>query len=174
MKKKYAPIIVFVLMLPIFFVGLSRNKSELPSPLIGKIVPAFVLPSLIDPAVMINQANFNGRFVLFNVWATWCAGCREEHEFLMELSARDEISIIGLNWRDNRNDALNWLITLGNPYELSVEDKLGRTAIDWGVYGAPETFLINPQGVVLYKHLGPLTERDWTLNFMPFLVTEQT
>ena len=77
--------------------------------------------------------------------------------------------IIGLNWRDNRDDALNWLDTLGNPYEMTAEDKQGRTAIDWGVYGAPETFLINPQGVIVYKHLGPLTERDWTMHFKPFL-----
>ena len=169
MKKKYLPIIVFVIMLPIFFIGLSRNKSELPSPLIGKVSPSFVLPSLINPSVIIDQTNLKGRFVLFNVWATWCAGCREEHEFLMNLSARNEIAIIGLNWRDNRDDALNWLDTLGNPYEMTAEDKQGRTAIDWGVYGAPETFLINPQGVIVYKHLGPLTERDWMMHFKPFL-----
>ena len=169
MKKKYLPIIVFVIMLPIFFIGLSRNKSELPSSLIGKVSPSFVLPSLINPSVIIDQTNLKGRFVLFNVWATWCAGCREEHEFLMNLSARNEIAIIGLNWRDNRDDALNWLDTLGNPYEMTAEDKQGRTAIDWGVYGAPETFLINPQGVIVYKHLGPLTERDWMMHFKPLL-----
>ena len=173
MTKYYAPIIIFVIMLPIFFVGLNRNKSELPSPLIGKTTPSFVLPSLIDPSITIDQKSIKGRFVLFNVWATWCVGCREEHQFLMNLSKRKEIAIVGLNWRDNRADALNWLVKLGNPYELTIEDKLGRTAIDWGVYGAPETFLINSNGIIIHKHLGPLTEEDWNIDFKPLITATQ-
>ncbi|MDE0743450.1 MAG: DsbE family thiol:disulfide interchange protein [Woeseiaceae bacterium] len=173
MTKYYAPIIIFVIMLPIFFVGLNRNKSELPSPLIGKTTPSFVLPSLIDPSITIDQKSINGRFVLFNVWATWCVGCREEHQFLMNLSKRKEIAMVGLNWRDNRADALNWLVKLGNPYELTIEDKLGRTAIDWGVYGAPETFLINSNGIIIHKHLGPLTEEDWNIDFKPLITATQ-
>lgn len=170
---KFIPIIIFTIMLPIFFVGLSRNKSELPSPLIGKTIPSFSLPSLLDPSITIDQKSINGKFVLFNVWATWCVGCREEHEFLMDLSQRKEITIIGLNWRDNRADALNWLVNLGNPYEISIEDKMGRTAIDWGVYGAPETFLINSNGIIIHKHLGPLSEEDWNGDFKPLIMAKQ-
>lgn len=170
---KFIPIIIFTIMLPIFFVGLSRNKSELPSPLIGKTIPSFSLPSLLDPSITIDQKSINGKFVLFNVWATWCVGCREEHKFLMDLSQRKEITIIGLNWRDNRADALNWLVNLGNPYEISIEDKLGRTAIDWGVYGAPETFLINSNGIIIHKHLGPLSEEDWNGAFKPLIMAKQ-
>ena len=135
--KFYIPVIIFIIMLPIFIVGLSRDKSELPSPLIGKSVPEFTLPSLLDPAELINQSSLKDKFILLNVWATWCVGCREEHDFLVELSKLNILPIIGLNWRDDRDNALTWLNELGNPYALTIEDKTGRTAINLGVYGAP-------------------------------------
>ena len=167
--KFYIPVIIFIIMLPIFIVGLSRDKSELPSPLIGKSVPEFTLPSLLDPAELINQSSLKDKFILLNVWATWCVGCREEHDFLVELSKLNILPIIGLNWRDDRDNALTWLNELGNPYALTIEDKAGRTAINLGVYGAPESFLINPEGIIVYKRLGPLTTKIWENRFIPLM-----
>jgi len=173
MKKYFdkftLPVIVFILILPVLFFGLDRDKSILPSPLIGKNVPEFILPSLQDQSIKISNSDLKGAFILFNVWATWCAGCHEEHAFLMDLSDANNIPIIGLNWRDNRNKALEWINELGNPYKAIAEDKLGRVAIDWGVYGAPETFLVNPDGVIIHKHLGPLNQDIWEKDFSPYL-----
>lgn len=170
MKMKfYMPIIAFIIMLPIFIIGLSRDKSELPSPLIGKSVPEFTLPSLIDPTISIDQSSLKNQFTLLNVWATWCIGCREEHDFLIELSNLNILPIVGLNWRDDRNSALTWLNNLGNPYALTIEDEVGRTAINLGVYGAPESFLIDPEGIIVHKHLGPLTSEIWENGFVPLM-----
>ncbi len=169
MKKHFnkftLPVIAFVLILPVLFFGLDRDKSILPSPLIGKSVPDFLLPSLQDQSIKISSNDLKGTFILFNVWATWCTGCYEEHAFLMDLSTAKNIPIIGLNWRDNRNKALEWINELGNPYKVIAEDSLGRVAIDWGVYGAPETFLVNPDGVIIHKHLGPLSQDIWDQDF---------
>jgi cytochrome c biogenesis protein CcmG/thiol:disulfide interchange protein DsbE len=163
------PVIAFVSILPILFFGLDRDKSVLPSPLIGKNIPEFLLPSLQDQSIKISSSDLKGTFILFNVWATWCAGCHEEHAFLMDLSTKKNIPIIGLNWRDNRNEALQWINELGNPYKVIAEDRLGRVAIDWGVYGAPETFLVNPDGIIIHKHLGPLNQDIWDKDFSPYL-----
>ena len=105
--------------------------------------------------------------MLVNIWATWCVGCRQEHDFLLRLAGRGDIPIIGINWRDRRGDALTWLRQLGDPYVASGYDEDGRVGIDWGAYGAPETFLIGPDGTVLYKHVSPLTERIWQNEFVP-------
>jgi cytochrome c biogenesis protein CcmG/thiol:disulfide interchange protein DsbE len=163
------PVIAFVSILPVLFFGLDRDKSVLPSPLIGKNIPEFLLPSLQDQSIKISSSDLKGTFILFNVWATWCAGCHEEHAFLMDLSTKKNIPIIGLNWRDNRNEALQWINELGNPYKVIAEDRLGRVAIDWGVYGAPETFLVNPDGIIIHKHLGPLSQDIWDKDFSPYL-----
>jgi cytochrome c biogenesis protein CcmG/thiol:disulfide interchange protein DsbE len=163
------PVIAFVSILPVLFFGLDRDKSVLPSPLIGKNIPEFLLPSLQDQSIKISSSDLKGTFILFNVWATWCAGCHEEHAFLMDLSTKKNIPIIGLNWRDNRNEALQWINELGNPYKVIAEDRLGRVAIDWGVYGAPETFLVNPDGIIIHKHLGPLNQDIWDKDFSPYL-----
>jgi cytochrome c biogenesis protein CcmG/thiol:disulfide interchange protein DsbE len=108
-----------------------------------------------------------GKLALVNVWATWCVGCRQEHPFLVELSKSAGIPIYGLNWKDDRGQAMSWLSQLGDPYEASGFDESGDAAIDWGVYGAPETFLLAPDGTVLYKHLSPLTAEVWSTEFMP-------
>lgn len=167
MARYIVPIVVFAGLVAVFFVGLGRDPSELPSPFLGKPAPAFELPALKDPDQTVGSADYAGQLALINVWATWCVGCAQEHAYLMELSARDEIPIYGLNWRDNRADALAWLERLGDPYVASGFDGDGRVGIDWGVYGAPETFLVSPDGIVLHKHLGPLDDAIWQRDFVP-------
>jgi len=167
MSRFLIPIVAFALMIPVFIVGMDRNKSELPSPLLDKPSPQFVLPSLQDPAVSVGSADYAGEVTLVNVWATWCGGCRTEHGYLMDLAARGDVPIFGLNWRDQRSPALTWLQQLGNPYVTSAYDEDGRVGIDWGVYGAPETFLIAADGTVLYKHISPMNEQVWAEEFLP-------
>ncbi|MEX2125795.1 MAG: DsbE family thiol:disulfide interchange protein [Woeseia sp.] len=168
MKLRYVlPIAALVIMLPIFLFGLMRDPSELPSPLLNKPAPEFELPSVQDPQVTVSSSDYAGQFALVNVWATWCVGCRHEHDFLLTLAGRNEVPIYGLNWRDDREAALGWLEQLGNPYVASAYDADGTVGIDWGVYGAPETFLIGPDGTVLHKHLSPLTEEIWQQDFLP-------
>jgi cytochrome c biogenesis protein CcmG/thiol:disulfide interchange protein DsbE len=165
---RYAlPAVVFAILVGFFWVGLKLNPSEVPSPLIGKPAPAFELPELTDTSVVISNETLKGSPALLNVWATWCAGCRVEHELLLQIAAQGEVPVYGLNYRDERNLALNWLEQLGNPYTAVAYDPDGIVSIDWGVYGAPETFLIDPDGIVVYKHIAPLTVKDWTEEFLP-------
>lgn len=167
MSRFLVPLVVFLILIPIFMIGLTRDPSEVPSPFIDEQAPTFELPSLKDPNRRVGSADYQGQVALVNVWATWCVGCRQEHAFLLELAESQDIPIYGLNWRDNRADALRWLDALGDPYEFSAYDADGRVGIDWGVYGAPETFLISADGIVLYKHLGPLDEQIWQKEFLP-------
>lgn len=167
MIRYVAPVVFFAVMLPVLIYGLTRDPSRLPSPLIDKPAPTFSLPSLRDPEKTVGSDDYAGRLALVNVWATWCVGCRQEHEFLLELAREVEIPIYGLNWRDDRREALAWLDTLGDPYVASAYDADGRVGIDWGVYGAPETFLVSPDGLVLHKHVSPLTEEVWQNDFVP-------
>lgn len=163
------PIIVFLLLVVIFSFGLFNDPRELPSPFLGEPAPAFEVESLTEPGRRVGSADYAGKMALVNVWATWCGGCRQEHPFLMQLARTDAIEIYGINWRDNREEALRWLEQLGDPYEFSAFDADGRVGIDWGVYGAPETFLISPEGIVLHKHLGPLTAAIWQEDFVPLI-----
>lgn len=169
--KYLLPIIAFGILIPVFVIGLNRDPSKVPSPYIGKPAPEFSLPSVTDPAATVSSDDYAGRFALVNVWATWCVGCRHEHDFLLTLSEREDIPIYGLNWRDQREDAVAWLQQLGDPYAASAFDGTGQVGIDWGVYGAPETFLIDPAGIVVHKHLGPLTQEAWERDFLPKLGT---
>lgn len=167
MARYIVLIVVFFIMLGIFVVGLSRDPRKLPSPLIDKPAPEYALPKVKDPMATTGSADYAGKMVLVNVWATWCVGCRQEHAYLVELATSNEIPLYGLNWRDQREDALVWLQRLGDPYAASAYDEDGRVGIDWGVYGAPETFLVNADGYVVYKHLGPLDEGVWQQEFQP-------
>lgn len=167
MSRYLAPIIVFAVTIPIFVIGLNRNPNELPSPFLGNPAPQFALPSLSDASQTVGSSDYAGDIVLVNVWATWCVGCRQEHDFLLKLANENAIPIYGLNWRDRREDALNWLARLGNPYVANAFDADARVGIDWGVYGAPETFLISADGLVLYKHISPLTQSVWDAEFVP-------
>lgn len=163
------PATVFAALVGFFIAGLRLNPGEIQSPLLGKPAPAFSRESLRDARVRVGTSDFAGRPWLLNVWATWCAGCREEHQTLLEIARQDRLPLIGLNWRDDRATALRWLGQLGDPYAAVAFDPDGRTAIDWGVYGAPETFLIGPDGTVLRKHIGPISLAAWQREFLPLL-----
>ena len=169
MWKFLAPIIAFALLVAVFFKGLQLDPSEVPSPLIGKPVPAFDLPTLQDPAQRITHIDLQGQVSLLNVWATWCGGCRQEHDTLLAFSKTSVAPIIGLNYKDDRTAALGWLRQLGDPYLTNAFDEDGRVGIDWGVYGAPETFVIDKSGVVRYKHIGPLTPGVLRSHIMPLI-----
>ncbi|MCG8371742.1 MAG: DsbE family thiol:disulfide interchange protein [Proteobacteria bacterium] len=172
MARYLVPVILFAVMIPIFMIGLQRDPTELPSPYIDNPAPEFELPRLRDANATVGSADYAGSKALVNVWATWCVGCRQEHDFLMSLAAEGEIPIYGLNWRDRRPDALRWLEQLGDPYVASAFDADGRVAFDWGVYGAPETFLVDEEGIVLHKHIGPLNRTIWERDFAPKIDTE--
>ena len=169
MLKFLVPLAVFVVLGVFLWQGLDRNPSYVPSPLLGKPAPAFKLPSLEDPAFAVDSTELRGRPYVLNVWGTWCVGCREEHAVLVRIAERRLVPIIGLNWKDNRDTARQWLAEFGNPYAVVAEDSEGRVAIDWGVYGAPETFLVGSDGVVLYKHVAPMTLDVWEKEFVPRL-----
>jgi len=169
MWRFLVPVGLFAALLAIFYMGLGRDKETIPSPLIGKPAPVFELPRVDDPAKTVGSTEFAGRPYLLNVWATWCVGCRQEHEVLLQIARRNEIPILGLNWKDERGLAQQWLQQLGNPYVANAFDDEGRVAIDWGVYGAPETFLVGADGTILKKHIAPITLQIWEQEFVPLL-----
>jgi len=163
MKKQIfiVPFLFFILILLAFFYLLmtERNPSELPSNLLNKNVPKFEANSLIKNEKFISSEEFGNEIVLVNFFATWCKPCLEEHSYIKRFSSEKKIRIIGINYKDNKKATINWLNKLGNPYSDIPIDKDGRIAIEWGVYGIPETFLINSKGVIKYKHIGPVTEK---------------
>jgi cytochrome c biogenesis protein CcmG/thiol:disulfide interchange protein DsbE len=173
MTRYVALLVAFLLMLVVFVIGLGLDPTKLPSPLIDNPAPEYELPRVKDPLSMVGSADYSGQMVLVNIWATWCVGCRQEHDYLNELAARNDIPIYGINWRDQRKEALVWLEQLGDPYVASAYDEDGRVGIDWGVYGAPETFLVSADGVVLYKHITPMTEEVWQREFVPRIAAER-
>jgi cytochrome c biogenesis protein CcmG/thiol:disulfide interchange protein DsbE len=153
------PIIVFAALAALFWRGLSGNPSEIPSALINKPVPEFSLPAVEGLGVpgFDTAALKQGQVTLVNVWASWCGPCRLEHPFLMEISKRDDVKLFGLNYKDEPENARRFLGTLGQPYAAAGADQAGRAAVDWGVYGVPETFVIDGAGMIRYKFIGPLT-----------------
>lgn len=150
------PLVLFVGLVAFLAIGLNRDPHEVPSPLINKAAPSFQLAQLHEPDKKFSAEEMRGKVWLLNVWASWCVSCREEHPLLVELSKTKAVPIYGLNWKDQREDALSWLSQLGNPYVLSVSDLEGRVAIDYGVYGAPETYVIDKNGVIRDKFIGPM------------------
>lgn len=157
MIRVLLPLAVFLLVLGFLYLGLGLDPREVPSPLIGKPAPAFELPLLQQPDKRFVPADMKGKVWLLNVWASWCVTCREEHPLLVELSAKKVVPILGLNYKDKNEEAKAWLTRFGNPYDLSVVDTDGRIGIDYGVYGVPETYLIDAEGVIRYKQIGALT-----------------
>ncbi|HLS98816.1 MAG: DsbE family thiol:disulfide interchange protein [Porticoccaceae bacterium] len=158
--KLFIPLAVF-LVLGIFLLrGLDRDPTELPSALISRPVPDFDLPDLLEPGRSHDQTLFQGRVSLLNVWGTWCVACRVEHPFLMELAGRG-VDIIGMNYKDEQDAARQWLVDKGDPYRINFVDRDGRLAIDLGVFGAPETYLVDHRGVIHYKHVGVVDEAVW-------------
>jgi cytochrome c biogenesis protein CcmG, thiol:disulfide interchange protein DsbE len=169
MLKYLVPIGLFAVLVGFLYFGLGRDKQTLPSPLIGKPAPVFELTRLDDPSKMFSNRELAGKPYVLNIWGTWCIGCRHEHAALMEIASRGEVPMIGLNWNDEREQALLWLQQLGDPYVVSAFDGEGRVAIDWGAYAAPETFLVGADGKVLKKHAGPMTVGIWEQEFVPLL-----
>lgn len=169
MTRFVIPLAIFAVVVGFLFVGLGLRPSEVPSPLIGKPAPVFELAQLHAPGQRFGVADMKGKVWLLNVWASWCVSCREEHPFLMEIAKQGSVPIVGLNYKDQRENALAWLGRFGDPYQLSVVDAAGRTGIDFGVYGVPETFLIDRDGVIRYKQIGPLTREAWQQNILPLV-----
>lgn len=166
-----APLGIFGLVVAVLWIGIQRapEKSIISSPLIGKPAPAFTLPNLTDSNATVSSESLKGRWYLLNVWGTWCVECRAEHQVLLDLQKSGAIPIIGLNWKDDDAAALEWLARLGNPYEVIATDRDGRAAINWGVYGAPESFLVSPAGVVVHKRVGVMTHEIWDKEFAPLM-----
>lgn len=151
------PLGLFVVLLGFLGVGLKLDPREVPSPLIGKPAPAFSLPRLDDPSRKLAKQDLMGQVWMLNVWASWCVACREEHPILVEYAKRKSVPVYGLNYKDGRAEAQRWLANFGNPYDASISDTDGRVGIDFGVYGVPETFVVDKQGTVRFKQIGPIT-----------------
>lgn len=167
MLRFLAPFVVFVALVAFFFVGLNRDPREIPSPLVNQAAPAFSLQQLQVPSQQFSPAAMRGQVWLFNVWASWCVSCRVEHPVLIKLAKTKLVPIVGLNYKDQRSDALQWLKQYGNPYLLSATDLDGRIGIDYGVYGVPETYVIDKQGIIRMKHIGPVTEEVLQHKILP-------
>lgn len=189
MKRFLIPLAVFLVLVVFLAVGLKRDPREVPSPLVGKPAPAFTLPQLAEPDKTLSPKDMQGKVWLFNVWASWCVSCRQEHPVLVEFSKKVDIPLIGLNYKEVRGDggfdmgkmpadeekklawqrANTWLAQHGNPYKLTVMDLDGRVGIDYGVYGVPETYVIDKAGVIRMKHTGPVTPEILAKKIMPLL-----
>ena len=163
------PLAVFVLLAAFLAVGLTRDPREVPSPFIGKPAPVFQLTQLADEKLAFAPADMKGKVWLLNVWASWCVSCRVEHPLLVEMSKKNVVPIVGLNYKDKRDEGLAWLARFGNPYSLSAFDVDGKVGIDYGVYGVPETFLIDKAGIVRYKQIGPLTVEALQQKILPLV-----
>jgi cytochrome c biogenesis protein CcmG, thiol:disulfide interchange protein DsbE len=167
MWRFIVPIGLFATLAAFLFIGLGRDKETLPSPLIGKPAPQFELPRVEDPSQKISNRELVGRPYVVNIWGTWCFACREEHAVLMEIARRGEVPLVGLNWKDELAPAQQWLKQLGNPYVATAFDPQGDVGIDWGAYGAPETYLVDARGTIVYKYVSPVTIEVWEREFLP-------
>lgn len=157
MNRFILPLVVFAALIALLGVGLKLNPREVPSPLIGKPAPHFELPQLGEATKMFTEKDMLGKVWVLNVWASWCVSCREEHPVLLDLAASGAVPLYGLDYKDKREDGLAWLNGMGDPYRLSIFDADGKVGIDYGVYGVPETYVIDKLGVIRYKYIGPLT-----------------
>lgn len=158
--KFFIPLLVFLVLALVLLKGLERNPADLPSALIGQQVPPFSLPDLNNPEQQVDQTVFEGQVSLLNVWATWCPSCRVEHPFLVKL-AKEGVRIVGMDYKDEDDLARRWLEQLGNPYAVTFTDKEGSLGVDLGVFGAPETYLVDHRGIIRAKHVGVVDERVW-------------
>ena len=165
----YLPLAVFALMAVFLGIGLTMNPRDIPSPLIGKPVPKFSLPPVKGGSLGLASSDLKGEVSLVNVFASWCVACREEHPVLMELGKKGIVPIHGLNYKDKPNDAQAWLDELGDPYTRTGADIDGRVAIDWGVYGVPETFVVDRNGIIAYKQIGPITPKVLEDTILPLI-----
>ena len=170
MKLRYVlPLVAFAALATFLAVGLTRDPREIPSPFIGKPAPAFRVAELHEPARIVTPEEMKGKVWMLNVWASWCVSCRVEHPILLDFSRKNAVPIVGLDYKDTREEGLQWLGKLGNPYVASAFDEDGKVGIDYGVYGVPETFVIDKQGVIRYKQIGPVTPEALEQKILPLL-----
>ena len=169
MNRFLWPLVGFIVLVVLLAVGLKLNPSEVPSPLVGKAAPAFTLPQLHAAEKTLSASDMRGKVWLLNVWASWCVSCRQEHPLLVDLAKQNILPIIGLDYKDQRPDALGWLQQHGDPYTLSIADADGRVGIDYGVYGVPETYVIDKAGVIRYKQIGPITPEVLSSKILPLV-----
>jgi cytochrome c biogenesis protein CcmG/thiol:disulfide interchange protein DsbE len=171
MNRFVVPLAVFILMVGLLGYGLREGYDPklVPSPLIDKQAPPFSLAMLDQPSRQLSTKDLLGQVWVLNVWASWCVSCRAEHEVIRTLASRNLVTLVGLNYKDDPADAARWLQQLGNPYSVSVMDRDGRVGIDWGVYGVPETFVIGADGLIKYKHIGPVTHESLEQKIIPVL-----
>ena len=169
MTRFLAPIIILAILVSFFFVGLHKDPSIVPSPLIGKQAPAYELPLLLRPGETLGTEKLLGQVYLLNIWGTWCPACLDEHDALLEIERQNIVPIYGFNWKDDPRLARQWLAQLDNPYAASMVDTEGRIGIDWGVYGAPETFLIDQNGRIIHKLIAAMTMEIWHEDFLPLI-----
>jgi len=168
-KRLFLPLALFAALAALLGVGLKLKPREVPSPFIGKPAPAFTLARLHEPGRNFAAADMQGQVWLLNVWASWCAPCRDEHPLLVTMARERQVPIVGLNYKDDPRNAQEWLLRLGDPYQVTIVDRDGRVGIDYGVYGVPETFVIDRAGIVRYKHIGPLTHEVWAGKMQPLI-----
>jgi len=169
MLKYVVPLMLFMVMAGFLAMGLKLNPRDIPSPLINKAAPGFSLPILATPEKVLSNADLSGQVWLLNVWASWCSSCRIEHPVFNQLAQKNLVPIVGLNYKDEASAAKQWLAQLGNPYTASIMDQEGRTGLDYGVYGVPETFVIDKKGVIRYKHTGPVSVQDVQEILLPLI-----
>ena len=163
------PLGIFVVMVGLLGFGLTLDPKKVPSPLIDKLAPAFSLPQLHAPEKQLTQRDMLGQVWVLNVWASWCVSCRAEHEVITRLANEKLANIVGLDYKDQPDEGRRWLKQFGNPYFASLMDIDGRVGIDWGVYGVPETFIIDKDGLIRYKHIGPVTHQSLETEIIPKL-----
>jgi cytochrome c biogenesis protein CcmG/thiol:disulfide interchange protein DsbE len=169
MSRFVIPLVLFVVLVVFLAIGLGRDPHRLPSALLNKPAPDFALPELRQPTRIVSPKEMRGKVWLLNVWGSWCQGCREEHPFLIEIAKTRAVPIYGLSWKDKREDALAVLAELGDPYVLNMSDFDGRVAIDYGITGAPETYLIDKNGMIRYKEPGQLTPEIMKNKILPLV-----
>jgi len=163
------PLGIFLVLVIFLGIGLTKDPREVPSPFIGKPAPAFKLPQLNDPALTIAPQDMRGKVWLLNVFASWCVSCRAEHQVVSAYAKGGGVPVIGLNYKDESEDAKAWLKQFGNPYSAIAVDRDGRVGIDWGVYGVPESFLVDKKGIIRYKHIGPITSESLNEKLIPLV-----
>ena len=173
MNRYILPLVAFIVLAGFLAAGLRLDPREIPSPLIDKPAPGFSVPTLFDETQSIGTEALKGQVWLLNVWASWCVACRQEHPLLNELAGQNLLTIVGLNYKDERDDAKQWLGELGNPYTVIAHDLKGNVGIDFGVYGVPESFLIDKKGQIRFKQIGPFTPDDINTKLIPLVKTLQ-
>lgn len=169
MMRYFVPLLIFLVLVAFLGIGLKLDPREVPSPLVGRPAPPFRLQELDHPERWFEPADLKGKVWILNVWASWCTACRSEHPVLNAWRQKGDLILIGLNYKDQPSDALLWLEKLGNPYALSVMDNEGKAGLDWGVYGVPESFVVDKKGIIRYKHIGPISLENVETVLIPLL-----